>query len=172
MKPEDLACLGRIKEQYGAAINLAAMQYRHRPEVLAGIMLRETRGGESSSLDVPGPSGRGDRGHGHGLMQIDDRSFPEFCAGDDWKSPAQNIMFAARILDGKRRSIVRLCIRHQPSIELPQAELERAAVAAYNCGEGNVFKSIVEGKDVDARTAHGDYSKTVLAYAEAYKEAL
>lgn len=169
MKPEDLACLGRIRAQYSGFLDLAAMQYRHRPEVLAGICMRETEGGESPYLDVRGPAGRGDNGHGHGLMQIDDRSFPEFCASEDWKSPAQNIMFGARVLDQKRRTIVRLCIRD--GIELTLPDLERAAIASYNAGEGNVFKSIKAGESVDFHTAHRNYSQSVLEYARAYKEA-
>jgi len=167
MKPEDIACLARIKTRYGAYIDGAAMAHRHRPEVLAGIMLRETRGGESTLLDVQGPAGKGDSGHGHGLMQIDDRSFPEFCHSEDWWDPLLNIEFGARVLAGKRKTLVKMCVR--ASIVLTPDELERAAIAAYNCGEGNVFKTIVRKENVDLHSAHGDYSKSVLEYAEAYK---
>ena len=40
--------------------------------------------------------------------------------------------------------------------------LLRAALAAYNCGPGNVLKAIRNGLDVDFYTAHHDYSKDVL----------
>lgn len=38
-----------------------------------------------------------------------------------------------------------------------------AAVAAYNCGPGNVQKAFAAGSPVDHFTAHGDYSSDVLA---------
>ena len=49
---------------------------------------------------------------------------------------------------------------------VPPEMLVRAAVAAYNCGVGNVHKSIAEGKDPDYRTARGDYSRDVLRRME------
>lgn len=41
-----------------------------------------------------------------------------------------------------------------------------AAVAAYNCGPGNVKKALDQGLSVDHFTAHGDYSSDVLATRE------
>ena len=38
----------------------------------------------------------------------------------------------------------------------------RAITAAYNCGEGNVEKVIITGKDIDSRTFNKDYSKEVF----------
>src|SRR5512147_1018927 len=92
-----------IAGEYGAFINEAAAMWRHRPEVLAGIMMRETQGGLADALDVKGPQGRGDCEkkrlpdgtevkifHGHGLMQVDDRSFPSYCASGRWKDARDN----------------------------------------------------------------------------------
>ncbi len=167
MNLEDRLCLARIRAKYSTALSEAAGRYGHRPEVLAGILMRETRGGESKLLDKPGPEGRGDRDatgiyHGHGLMQIDDRSFPAFCQSEDWKDPAKNIAFGARALDRKRRFLSQAGV--------PDALLERAAIAAYNCGEGNVLKVYRAGQELDARTAGHNYSKAVLEYAEVYAE--
>lgn len=120
--------------------------------------MQETRGGESSLLDAPGPAGRGDGRHGHGLMQIDDRSFPGFCKSEDWKDPAKNIDMGARILAEKKRFLA--------TKGFPAALLERGAVAAYNCGEGNVLKAHLAGKDIDIRTAGHNYSARVMAFAE------
>src|SRR5215210_2612007 len=47
----------------------------------------------------------GDGGHGYGLMQIDDRSYPDFIRSGDWKDPRKNIFKGAEVLDEKFRYI-------------------------------------------------------------------
>lgn len=160
MTPEDRNCLDRIRQRYGAILSESAAWYGHRMEILAGIMMRETAGGESKWLDVPGPGGRGDGGHGHGLMQIDDRSFPDFCRSEDWKDPAKNVDMGARILAEKRHFLA--------TKQFPIPLLERGAIAAYNCGEGNVLKAHLAGEDLDIHTADHNYSACVMAFADAY----
>jgi hypothetical protein len=156
-----------IRERYGARIQASAARHGHRPEVVAGIMMRETEGGLSKWCNPSGPACLGDNGHGHGLMQIDDRSFPAYCAGSDWKDPASNIEFGCRVL-AEKRSYLR---SHLPNgSKLSNDELERAAIAAYNCGEGNVCQAIVRGEGLDSRTAGHDYSRSVLAFADTYRE--
>jgi peptidoglycan hydrolase-like protein with peptidoglycan-binding domain len=85
----------------------------------------------------------GDGGHGHGLFQRDDRSWPipkpyplERQAED-----AATLLFAN--------------FRHFKRWD--------AAVAAYNCGVGGVEKSIERGAGVDGNTTGGDYSADVLS---------
>ena len=161
--------LRHIRTAYGAMILEAAAKHRHRPEVMAGIVMRETQGGLSPLLDRPGPEGRGDRDnegrcHGHGLCQIDDRSFPEFCAGPDWKDAAKNIAMGARVLGRKRAFLAARTL----GLKLTNDDLERAAIAAYNAGEGRVLKAIEQGCDPDTCTAHGNYAAAVLRYAELY----
>jgi hypothetical protein len=164
--------LDHIRRQYATILRLAARMHGHRTEVLAGIMARETQGGLSPLLSEPGPWGKGDRDktghwHGHGLMQIDDRSFPEFCASPTWGDPRTNIDMAARVLASKRRYISGRPYGRQ----LTPPELERAAIAAYNAGEGRVMTCVTSAQDVDTYTAHGNYSREVLRLAEAYAEA-
>jgi hypothetical protein len=161
--------LRHIRTAYGAMIVEAAAKHRHRPEVMAGIVMRETQGGLSPLLDRPGPEGRGDRDtegryHGHGLCQIDDRSFPAFCAGPDWKDAAKNIEMGARVVGRKRAFLAARTL----GLKLTDDDLERAAIAAYNAGEGRVLKAIEQGRDPDSCTAHGDYAAAVLRYAELY----
>jgi hypothetical protein len=156
-----------IKTVYGAMIAEASADHQHRPEVMAGIIMRETQGGLSPLLDQQGPGGRGDRDpegryHGHGLCQIDDRSFPEFCASEAWKDPEENISFGAKVLAGKRRYLSQAGV--------PESLIERAAIAAYNCGEGNVLKAWRAEKDLDSATAGKNYSKCVLEFAAAYAD--
>ena len=167
----DLETLEMIREKYGAFLRASAGRHMHREEVLAGIMMRETRGGTSTLLDVPGPAGRGDRDkngiyHGHGLCQIDDRWHKEFIASGKWSDPAENIDYGAGVLQSARITLSVWSQRY--GFPMDAAELERASVAAYNCGAGNVMKAIRAGADVDSRTAHGTYSRSVLDYAVIY----
>jgi len=156
-----------IRDRYGALIQASADRHNHRPEVVAGIMMRETEGGLSKWCNPPGPACLGDNGHGHGLMQIDDRCFPEYCAGSEWKDPASNIEFGCRVLADKRAYLR----NHLPNgWGLMDDWLERAAIAAYNCGEGNVRQAIKRSEDPDSRTAGRDYSRSVLAFATKYRE--
>lgn len=106
----------------------------------------------------------GDGGHGRGIMQIDDRSFPDFTSSGRAMDPRQNILKGADVLSGKRRFLSQKGVSG--------TLLARASVAAYNHGEGNVLRSIRNGRDVDSGTAHNDYSADVLARAAIFTELL
>ena len=88
--------------------------------LLAAICDRESRGGEA--LRPPGPGGRGDAGHGHGLFQIDDRTWGTWLATHEWWLPEVNADKGASILATSLREFGRL----------------QEAVAAYNCGPEKV----------------------------------
>ncbi len=159
-----------IRTNYGEIITEAAVKHRHRPEIVAGIVMRESQGGLSRLLDCPGPAGRGDRDkdgryHGHGLCQIDDRSFPEFCAGPEWRDPVKNIEMGAWILYRKRAFLATKTL----GLKLTNDDLEKATISAYNAGEGRVLRTVEHGYDVDGVTAHGNYASEVLRYAEIYR---
>jgi hypothetical protein len=79
--------------RYGPQIAAAATQHHIDPQLLAAVAAQETGGPGSSS----GNNVVGDGGHGHGVFQIDDRtwSFAKTSAAMD---PAQNANFAAGIL--------------------------------------------------------------------------
>lgn len=133
----------------------------HPPELVLAIISRETRG-----LNVIG-----DHGHGHGLMQIDNRQSKDmawWC--QDWvekgMDPDAGIQKGCEILRNKRMALVRL------GVQLDREEFLRAYVAAFNTGEGNVLKSVRAGLDVDTTTAFHNYSKDVLARVPVFKEAL
>jgi beta-lactamase superfamily II metal-dependent hydrolase/soluble lytic murein transglycosylase-like protein len=106
----------------------------------------------------------GDGGHGRGIMQIDDRSFPDFARSGRAMDPRQNILKGAEVLNGKRLFLSRSGVSGQL--------LTRASVAAYNHGEGNILRNIRNGRDVDSGTAHNDYSEDVLARAAVFTELL
>lgn len=142
------------------------------PLLLVAIMERESACGTSRGLDQPGPAGRGDGGHGRGLMQLDDRVtggqvHGAIIADGRWADPYWNIK--AAVVDHLKPDL-----RFFEKKGLTGDALLRAAVAAYNTGAGNVWRSLQAGKDPDATTAGGNYSADVLsryaALSQAYRE--
>ncbi|MBZ5499720.1 MAG: hypothetical protein LAP85_25245 [Acidobacteriia bacterium] len=169
---QEIALLKHILATYRAILVEGAELYQHREGIMGGILMRETLGGKSKLLkDVFGTPDNpaddvGNNGHGRGLFQIDDRSFPEFCTGEKWKDPRLNGLFAAEVLAKKRQAIQILARRK--SLRVP--DLERASIAGYNCGEGKVLQALAQKMDVDTYTAHANYSADVLRYARMYQE--
>jgi len=150
-------------ERMADAIRSAAKAHSLDPSIVAGIISRET-----FALDEycqPPPHGRdGDDGHGHGPMQVDDRSFPDWCS--DWDngrlSVTDGILKGCEILRSKFDEVARLI----PG--LPSNQNIRAAVAAYNCGTVGVRRALSQGLDVDARTTDANYSADVLERAKVF----
>jgi membrane-bound lytic murein transglycosylase MltF len=138
-----------VIQQYKDFILAAANAYDWDASVIAAIMSRESRCGFALDEDL-----LGDCGHGHGLMQIDDRSFGPWLESHNWQDPAINIMMGTRILQGK--------YQYLKSQGIPEDDLLAASIAAYNCGEGNVWKVWRAQKPIDSRTTGGDYSADVL----------
>ncbi len=122
---------------------------------LMAICSRETRFG--LLLDK---NGTGDRGHGLGLMQIDDRSYPKF-RQRNYRDPETNISKAAAVLQEKYDYLA----DHFGLFAADYARLWWGAVAAYNCGEGNVRQALEAGHGVDHRTTGGDYAADVKGRA-------
>lgn len=141
----------KVLASYRAAFDAAAKSAGVRPAVLMAIAMRETNGTNIM----------GDGGHGHGMMQIDDRSFPEWTR--QWKASGMpvddNIRKGAAVLASKRAYV------ESKRPDLPAGDLEYASIAAYNTGEGNVVKSIAAGRSPDATTTGGDYAAEVLEIA-------
>ena len=50
LEKSDRECLERIKDKYDDLLKIAGETQGIRPEVLAGIMLRESRGGETLTV--------------------------------------------------------------------------------------------------------------------------
>lgn len=156
------------------------------PFLIAQLGYRESLWGASSALDVPGPAGRGDNGHGHGLFQIDDRSFGTWLATHNWQDPYTNCSFAiGTVLQGKINFFtatspvagitdgtwVTVTGAHANARGVDDGEypdprplsgdaLTKAAVAAFNTGEGNTLMSLACGVDPDVTTAAGSGAST------------
>lgn len=153
-----------VQANYLPFIEAAAKKAGVPVSVICGIGSRETEWGLSPALDKPGPGGKGDHGHGRGLMQIDDR-FHAFARTGKWDDAEANILYAAKVLISSRAYI-----KKRYSLT-PQALLQ-ATVAAYNCGAGNVSKALKRGLDVDFFTTGRDYSKDVFSRAGWFQEQL
>lgn len=131
------------------AILEAAKAHGLDPWVLAGVIGRES--GFGLYLDA---DGLGDGGHGHGLSQIDDRTWGAWLEANDWKDPRTNIMKGAEIL----------------AMELQRfgGNLE-AALAAYNAGPLRVQQALRAGRHPDTVTTKQNYSTDVLRRAREFK---
>ena len=130
--------------------------------LLLAIIDRESGGGVY--LSPRGPGGVGDSGHGHGLGQIDDRTWAQWLSTHDWTDPEINIGKAGEILAANL------------SIFSDQWDPEACAIAAYNCGPAKVWRAILSGIDqgdklahVDAGTTGGNYVADVRRRRDLFK---
>ena len=97
----------------------------------------------------------GKNGHGHGLMQIDDRRYKQWLkANEDGLNPATNIDFGVSIL--------------RKNIDYFRGKLS-AGIAAYDCGIDLVEETLVVGKDVDFFTTDKNYSFRILAQQDYFR---
>lgn len=162
--------------QYADIILRVAEEEKVPPAVIAGLLSRETDFGRSSGLDVKGPGGRGDNGHGHGLMQIDDRSWGDWLKANRWQDPYVNIKQGTRILKGKLaflsakgKGTIKIGGKQYPDVRpLSGDALYAAGIAAYNTGEGNVIRNLAQGKPAEVSTHGGDYATDVVKRARRY----
>ena len=156
--------------QYAQDIEESAQKHGIPAEYICGVGSRESLWG--LALRPKGSAGTGDwaprngrmppdgLGWGRGLMQIDYASH-SFAQTGDWRDPAANIAYGGDIL-GQNYDYFRRA-------RYPGVDPLRAAIAAYNCGIGNVERAIHAGEDVDARTTGRNYSQDVLRRAAAFK---
>ena len=146
-----------VREEYFSFIEETATKAGMPPSVICGIGSRESEWGLSTALDKPGPGGKGDHGHGRGLMQIDDR-YHEFARTGKWDNARENLLYAAQVLISSRKYLAN-------RFTLDDKTLLRATLAAYNCGQGNVSKALKKGRDIDYYTAGRNYGENVLERA-------
>jgi soluble lytic murein transglycosylase-like protein len=163
--------------KYFTGISQAATKYGLAPSLICAIGSRESNWGQGSDMRPKGPSGTGDwaprnpqkwgyamppdgLGWGRGLMQVD-YAESGFGKTGDWMDPTANILFGANELATN--------IKHYTANPTSGVDPVRAAVAAYNCGQGNVANAIKDGFDVDHYTTGGDYSTDVMGRAAWFK---
>lgn len=141
---------------YVDAVKTVAGETGKPGSLIVGIGSRESRWGKA--LTPPGPAGKGDYGHGRGLLQIDDR-WHEFARSGNWQDPLENLRYGINLLN-QFTTYIRSNNQH-----LSTAAIERAGIAAYNCGTGHVMDAIRMGVDIDYYTTGRNYSKDVLSRA-------
>lgn len=158
-------------EKLRSFIEASAAKYTFQPSVICGIGSRES--GWGLVLKPNNPSGTGDfikrrfptnfrqgalppdgGGYGRGLMQVDFDAH-EFARSGNWKDPASNIEYGCSVLSQSYNFL-------KQKTSLTGKELLRAAIAGYNCGAGNILKSVNNSLDVDYYTFGRDYSKDVI----------
>jgi soluble lytic murein transglycosylase-like protein len=149
----------QIYNTYGQLISASALKWHHRPEVVAAIIMKESSG---NALAI------GADGSDHGLMQLNDKVFPDFCAGESWKDPAANIDTGCQLLWNTRGQVIEECQKFQ--VTATESDIERMAIAGYNCGADRAVHYFRRGLDPDTETTNGNYSKTVLEFAAQYAE--
>ena len=147
-------------ERHRALIGAIAASFGLEPAVAAGVVSRESGGGRLLGRNGCPPD-TGDRGHGRGLMQIDDRWHRGFIGlGELWRTPAANLAYGCHLLAQYREALR----KRLPG--LTEEELLRAALAAYNSGTESAERLLRAGGDPDAGTTGGNYGRDVLARAE------
>lgn len=160
-----MTIMGRRVEKWRAPIITYARFYEHQPSIIAAIITRETGGLDLWCL--PPPKGKlGDNGHGHGPMQIDDRSFREWCL--NWRrgmyTTEHGIAQGCAVLKLKRDSIKTMIP------ELPGALLLLASVSAYNCGENRVRRAFRNEQPLDIATTGQNYGHDVIERADYFEK--
>jgi hypothetical protein len=152
----------------------AAAKHGHTTADLMAIASRET-----NMRNIVG-----DNGHGYGVMQIDIRSFADFCKSGKWKDVEAAILKGAEVLAKKRDEILAAekrargyCRFSDGSVRsfvpriLSNEDLHRVTVASYNCG-GAAYYHFSNGNDPDRGTTGKDYSRDVLARSNAFQDLL
>jgi len=151
------AALPSSAAPYVAFFRASGANYNVDPLLLAAICQQESAFGTSSLLSQPGPAGTGDGGHGHGLMQIDDRWHADWLGANDWTDPATNIDGGASIFAGD--------IVQAEALNLGSDDLTlMAALSAYNTGS-------VSGSSVGSAYANSVWS-IYQEYTSAFQAAL
>lgn len=148
-----------IKSNWIELFKTSAAEFGFPAEVLIAISSRET------NINPKYQHAKGDGGHGHSIMQIDDRSFPNFCNSGDWKDPAKAVRMGAQVLSNKLDEVKRVK-------GIPEADRLRIAIAGYNCGARRACDHYLNGRSPDSSTTGKDYSADVLERAKFFKEKL
>lgn len=168
--PVGLARDMETAKQYAAFIKEAASKYNLSPSLICALGSRESNWGLGSDMTPKGPIGTGDwaprnparygyamppdkLGWGRGLLQIDYQQ--AFAKTGNWRDPEANILYGCAELAGN----VAYFAKNPPT---PGTDPTRAAIAAYNCGKGNVTKAVRAGYDIDHYTSGSNYSQDVL----------
>lgn len=141
-------------------------------------------GSRESNLDPKWLTKKGDNGHGAGLMQADDRSFPEFTKGDNWKDARLGILFGAKVLMQKQRDYEQN-IGKRTTFKSTNgkktysftgkpasgATAQHIVISGYNCGRWSQY-NWANGQDIDKYSTGKDYGRDVMERAAVIRSLL
>lgn len=176
-------------KRYFDVIQRVSQETGVSPVLLAAIMDVESAYG--TLLSPPGPAGKGDGGHGHGLMQIDDRTHGVFLreklpnGTPKWADPYENVKYAAGVYKaardyflknpgvGAQVTVERDAASHRKGVPLgtypdprplTREEATLAGIAGYNAGSPTVLRALAAGLPADTVTASSSRSGTLMPY--------
>lgn len=139
--------------KYKDEVEAAAKKYGIHPALLMAVMDRET--GDPKKIGLGAKNILGDAGHGHGLMQIDDRSHAAWLNSHDWRNAKQNIDYGASVLASSIKSL---------------GGNVHAGLAGYNGGPGRVAAALKAGRSADSVTTGGNYGSDVWRRYQWFKD--
>jgi hypothetical protein len=138
------------------------------PEEDFGLLVMATIDRETGGKNI-----LGDGGHGHGLMQLDDRFNAAFLAAhQNGLDPASNIMEGSRQLACHIAAMRKVVPTLGP---VPEDLILLAACASYNAGEGRearLLRDTADAPQIDAPTTGHDYGQDVLRRRDEFKAVL
>jgi hypothetical protein len=165
---------------YRETILAKSSQYGIDPAFVAAIGSRETRWSHIYFLGDIDPVTK--LPHGHGPMQIDDRSFPDWCAQyrAGTLTPLDGIDKGCQVIVSKRTALFgEHGLINDKSLD--QSMQSRCIAAAYNSGEGRVAK-LINGASAactacghqelnpDVHTTGGNYGADVMERTEFFAQ--
>lgn len=156
-------------EPYTDVIRQVASETGIDPFLIVALGDQETRWGTArGSGGTTGPSIIGIDGTGHGLMQIDSGTWSAWLEENDWTDPYTNVKKGAEIFSSD--------LDYFASKGLSGEDQILAALAAYNHGPKNVWKTIQntpEGEvpNYDHGTTGGNYGASVWGMFQNFSNA-
>lgn len=145
-------------QPYSDVILQVASEQSIDPLLITALGEQETQWTTAAGYSPKGdPRGTGDAGHGHGIMQIDDRTWGDWLASHDWGDPYTNITKGVQILKQN--------LAYFAGKGLTGSTQLKAALAAYNHGPGNVWANIQANRDIDYGTSQSSVSGQRLGYS-------
>jgi hypothetical protein len=136
-------------EEVKAAIIKVCHEEKFHVPVMLAICERESDFGLTLDHNL-----KGDRGHGYGHFQIDDRWHKEWLNTHNWRDPAVSCRYAIKLL----RANIRYFDGHLYK-----------AIAAYNCGPGRVPKTGCWDRNTTGRNYSRDVARRGLRLGREYK---
>ena len=160
------AALPTAAQKYGDEILQASREYNVSPALTYALGDRESGWGVYLSPKND-PGGTGDSGHGHGLMQIDDKTWGDWLSQNDWTDPLTNIRKGLDIFTTQMQTI-----SDAYGGKIDPGVLARMAIVAYNHGVSGALKNAENGADYDTGTTGGNYSADVISKMDSLLSAI